>query len=87
MAFQQLTSVYNDGARNFWANPRATPQEIAEALGDRAAEVFQLHGKIGALLASVKPESIEPGMSVVGQFTVNQDGTVTVPEASANQGQ
>jgi hypothetical protein len=86
MAFQQLVSVYNEGSRSFWSNPRATPQEISSALGNRAAEVFDLHGKIGALLAQVKPEAIQPGQSVVGQFTVNADGTVTVPEAPAQQG-
>ncbi len=85
--FQQLAQVFNQGARQFWANPAATPAEIAAALGPQAVEVFQLHGKIGALLADVKPESIALGMAVVGQFTYNEDGTVTVitpePEVSS----
>jgi len=37
-----------------------------------------LHGKLGALLASVKPEAVADGVSVVGQFTMNEDGTVTI---------
>jgi hypothetical protein len=82
MTFQQLVSVYNEGARSFWANPRATPQEVAAALGTNAAEVFNLHAKIGTLLAEVKPDAITAGQAVVGQFTVNADGTVTVPASN-----
>jgi hypothetical protein len=82
--FRQLVSAYNDGAKAFWNNPRATPQQVAAALGTDAAEVFGLHAKIGALLAEVKPEVIAPGQAVVGTFTVNSDGTVTVTGA-ANQ--
>lgn len=78
MTFQQLVQAFNQGAQSFWNNPRATPAQIAAALGTDAKEVFQLHGKIGALLAEVKPDSIQPGLSVVGQFSYNEDGTVTV---------
>lgn len=76
--YQQLVQAFNQGARLFWSNPVATPEEIAAALGPQAVEVFQLHGKIGQLLAQVKPEAIAPGMAVVGEFTYNEDGTVTV---------
>lgn len=84
MTFQQLVSVYNEGARSFWSNPRATPQEVAAALGTNAAEVFGLHAKIGALLDEVKPDATGPGKAVVGQFTVNADGSVTVPTPAGN---
>jgi hypothetical protein len=76
--FQQLVNVFNQGAHSFWKNPRATPSEIAAALGADAKEVFELHGKIGALLAGVKSDAIAPGMAAVGDFTYNADGTVTV---------
>lgn len=78
MTFQQLVRSFNQGSQTFWKNPRATPAEIAAALGTDAKEVFELHGKIGAMLASVKPEAIQAGAAVVGQFTYNEDGTVTV---------
>lgn len=81
--FNQLVQVFNQGAKQFWSNPHATPAEIAAALGPQGAEVFQLHGKIGQLLAQVKPESIAPGMAVVGEFTYNEDGTLTVIEPPA----
>jgi hypothetical protein len=76
--FQQMAMAFNQGANNFWKNPRATPAEIAEALGSDAKEVFELHAKLGALLSSVKPEAISEGSGVVGQFTINEDGTVTI---------
>lgn len=76
--FQQLVNVFNQGAQAFWKNPRVTPAEVAAALGTDAKEVFELHGKIGALLAEIKPEAIAPGLAAVGQFTYNQDGTITV---------
>lgn len=85
--FQQLVQAFNAGAEVFWRNPRATPEEISAALGTNAREVFELHGKIGRLLAEVRPAAIVPGMAVVGQFTYNEDGTVTVvqpePEPAA----
>lgn len=85
MTYQQLVQVFNQGAKQFWSNPRATPADIAAALGTDAKEVFELHGKIGALLASVKPEAIADGAAVVGEFTYNQDGTVVVvPQTPAN---
>lgn len=85
--YDGLVGAFNEGARNFWSNPRATPQEIAAALGTDAKEVFELHGKIGAFLAEINPEAIAPGAAVVGQFTYNADGTVTVPVVEAPAGE
>jgi hypothetical protein len=56
----------------------ATPEEIAEELGTDAKEVFYLHARLGELIALVKPEAIAEGLGVVGDFTMNEDGTVTV---------
>lgn len=84
-AFQQLVGVFNQSAQAFWTNPRAKPSEVAAALGTDAKEVFELHGKIGALLAEIKPEAIAEGLAAVGQFTYNQDGTVTVVEPVASR--
>lgn len=85
--YQQLVQAFNQGAQAFWKNPRVKPSEIAAALGTDAKEVFELHGKIGALLATIKPEAIAPGAAVVGEFSYNADGTVTavdpVPPAPA----
>lgn len=79
-AFQSMVMTFNQGSRNFWRNPMATPTEIASCLGTDAKEIFELHAKLGALLASVQPESIAEGASVVGSFTMNEDGSVTITE-------
>jgi hypothetical protein len=76
--FQSMVTAFNQGAKQFWANPQATPSQIAAALGTDAKEVFELHGKLGALLAEVRPAAIQEGAAVVGQFTYNEDGTVTI---------
>jgi len=76
--FRQLADTFNQTSTHFWSHRKATPAEIAAALGTDAAEVFALHGKLGAMLATVKPEAIAEGQAVVGQFTVNADGTVTI---------
>ncbi len=76
--YRQLIDTFNRGARQFWANSNATPAEIAAELGEDAAAVFQLHGLLGQLLAQVRPEAIAAGMSVVGEFEYNEDGTITV---------
>lgn len=80
--FIDLVQTYTDGARLFWQNPDATPQDVAAALGTDGAELFQLHAKIGQLLAEIKPESVTEGLSVVGQFSISEDGVITVLEQS-----
>lgn len=76
--FNIMVNSFNNGANNFWNNPMIPPSAIAEALGSDAREVFQLHYALGQLIGSIKPESIELGLSKIGQFTMNEDGTVTI---------
>lgn len=78
MTYQQLVQAFNHGAHSFWQNPRVKPSEIAAALGTDAKEVFELHGKIGALLAGINAEAIAAGAAVVGEFSYNANGSVTV---------
>ena len=82
--FQMMTNAFNMGSKNFWNNPQATPTQIAEALGTDAKEVFELHYALGQLINSIKPESIQEGWGVLGQFTMNEDGTVTILPPSGN---
>jgi hypothetical protein len=82
--YQQMVQAFNQGAKTFWANGMgASPAEIAAELGNDAKEVFELHSKLGQLIASVKPEAIAEGTSLVGNFTMNEDGTVTILEPPA----
>lgn len=77
--YLQMVQAFNEGATLFWNNPNdISPSDIAEALGSDAKEIFELHAKLGNLLSSVKPEAISQGISIIGQFTMNNDGTVTI---------
>jgi hypothetical protein len=77
--YSQMVQAFNQGSRTFWANGMgATPEAIAIELGTDAKEVFELHSKLGQLIATVKPEAIVEGSNLVGDFTMNEDGTVTV---------
>jgi hypothetical protein len=83
--FQNMVNSFNEGSKTFWQNPRGlTPTQIAQALGTDAKEIFQLHYTLGQLIANVKPEAIAEGLSLIGQFTMNEDGTVTVIPTSDN---
>lgn len=76
--FGAMVNVFNSGSQEFWNNSNATPEEIANELGSDAKEIFELHSKLGQLIASVKPLVIEEGLSLVGNFTLNDNGTVSI---------
>lgn len=78
--FYYMVNAFNQGSRNFWNHPLASPEDIATALGTDAKEVFELHAKLGSLIGTVKPESINEGTSLVGKFTLNNDGSVTITQ-------
>ena len=71
----------NDGMDEFWNNSQGlTPQEVADAFGPDCAKLFAFNsalvqfleqqGQIGGASANIR----QP----LKQFTVNQDGTVTI---------
>jgi len=83
--FQFMKDAFNNGSQTFWNNPRATPSDIAEALGADAKEIFELHYALGQLISNIKPEAISKGLALIGQFTMNEDGTVTIIEPTLEQ--
>lgn len=83
-AYQQIVNTFNQGSKNFWANSAgASPEEIAAELGIHAKEVFELHYKLGQFIASIRPEDVVEGNNLVGNFTMNEDGTVTILSSPA----
>ena len=77
--YQQMVQSFNQGTKIFWQNSNGvSPAEISAELGTDAKEIFELHAKLAALLASVNPEAIGEATILVGQFTMNNDGTVTI---------
>jgi hypothetical protein len=60
----------------FWLNPELTPQQVADAFGTDAAQLFVLMGKAQAFINDVKPNAFV--QSPPKAFVINQDGTVTI---------
>jgi hypothetical protein len=77
-SYQNLLSLHEDGIKSFWNNPNATPQEIAVELGTDAAEVFSIHYKLGEFLTQFNADKVNEARALIGQFTQNEDGSVTI---------
>ena len=82
--YNNMLGVFNRGSKMFWDNPNATPEQIAAALGNDGKELFSLHYKLGQLISTIDATAISEGSSVVGQFTMNEDGTVTILDSLPN---
>lgn len=76
--YDSMRDVFNNGAHTFWASTDCSPQEIADELGTNASGIFYLHARLGELLYLIDPDSITPGMSVIGQYTNNEDGSIII---------
>lgn len=55
---------------------------IAKELGTDAKKIFELHYKLGQLISTIKPDSITEGLLAIGQFVINDDGTVIILPSS-----
>lgn len=81
ITYQELINTQNSGIEILWKNNRElTPQEICDALGTDAAQIFKLHGILTRAIVDIATESgISPDIRTPDNaFTVNVDGTVTV---------
>lgn len=76
--FDRLVASHEAGLRKFWANPAATPGQIAEALGADAAEVFALHGTLAAVIRQVKPDQALSHVDDFGKYELRADGTLEI---------
>ena len=77
--YRYIVASFTEGSQLFWANPQgAEPADIAASLGTDAREIFNLHWQLGQFISSVRPEAVQPGLSLVGNFVINEDGSVTV---------
>lgn len=81
-AYETLKRIQKEGIRMGWDNPNLTPAEAAEALGADAAKIFTFHGILtGALVQIASLDGLAPDISLpTNEFTLNQDGTVTIGE-------
>lgn len=80
--YQEMVNAFNQGAEIFWNNSMgASPIDIADKLDTNAKEIFELHYKLGQLLSSVNNNTIADANNLIGDFILNQDGTVTIIES------
>lgn len=76
--YQRLVAEHETGLRKFWANPAATPAEIAAALGTDAVEIFTLHGTLGAVIRQVKPDQQLCRAADFGEYDLKPDGSIEI---------
>ena len=73
--YDSMVRTFNEGALLFWNNDS---EAINTELGIQASGLFYLHARLGETIALIDPSSIAQGLSVVGVFTQNEDGTITL---------
>lgn len=79
--YNQMLDMYNSSTQRFWNNryyQECSPSGISEALGNNAKELFILHYQLGQFLNSIKPGCVDATNTMIGNFTLNDDGTVTI---------
>lgn len=76
--YNHMNDIYTNGTHKFWKHPSLTPQQIANGLENKGKELFLLHYQLGQLLNSINPGSVDNVNSVIGSFTMNDDGTVSI---------
>lgn len=77
---QFLIARYNHIMKTFWKHPRLTPQQVSDSLGTEAVELFLLGGKLTEMIISITPESASELEVPLYPYTINEDGSVTIPE-------
>jgi hypothetical protein len=76
----RIKSQHQEIMQAVWNNPAGlTPQQVMDAFGSEAAELFQLSDQLLTMLGNVKPD--DPYLEEAAapyNYTINDDGTVTI---------
>lgn len=79
------TSLLNQMIANYrllfglvWKHPKLTPQQVLDAIGTDAVQLFTLGALLQATILEASPQTILP--SVPNQIVFNVDGTIKVGE-------
>lgn len=81
-SFSELVKIQKEGIDLVWNNRQHTPQEIIDSLGDDAIKVFQFHGALTTLIATIaKMDGIEIELKYpTNAFTISNTGKITVTD-------
>ena len=52
-AYSELLEMQKRGVKLLWNNPRLTPQQIIDDLGESALKIFQMHGILTSALVQI----------------------------------
>jgi hypothetical protein len=80
-AYTTLSRIQKHGIDSVWSNPRFTPQEIIDALGDSALPIFKYHGELTTLIESIaeSEQTVADVKYPKNAFTINATtGKITV---------
>ena len=77
--YEDMVRTFNEGSKLFWDNNDGiSASGINAELGANASGIFYMHARLGDTIALIDPSAIADGLSVVGSFTQNEDGTITL---------
>lgn len=78
--YKRLCQIQKQGITRIWHHPRLTPQQAVDALGTDAARIFQAHGALTQVIATVAAlDGVQPYLLLpTHEFAANPDGTITV---------
>lgn len=75
---EALYSAYIVSFNDFWYNSIVTPQEVCNFYGNQAGQLFYVSSKTFEFMYLLNPTLVPPFIPF--EFTVNEDGTVTIGE-------
>ena len=64
----------------FWNNPKVTPQEFCDLLGNEAYKLFVASSKTQEFIKTIKPDHVELTIPEDKEVEFNKDGTVTITD-------
>lgn len=76
--FNRISQALQNQFNNVWNNDDFTPQEIFDAFGTDAIQLFQVAGATIALLQIMNSSFVPPTPPA---YTANEDGTITVTQS------
>ena len=83
-AFLEMQRVYARNMRDFWEyddgipDNGLDPQKLCDVWGNQAYLRFQYNGVLKNAINALQPGASAEGDALQGEFTINEDGTVTI---------
>ena len=74
--FNEVTATFKNLFQMVWSNPQLNPQQVLDAFGKDAAQLFLIASAFQNAVNTVVPGTINQVPPY--QVTINNDGTVTV---------